>query len=184
MAIKTKGLTFDSATEQLVEVKADLKDARGEMTDFLKANKLKKGQDHSNHETAKVAKGWTKADNKISKLEEDRTTLQDFVKANKPKKERESKYSYPDGLDADGRKKFRTQIRAKAKRAGMTPDEYLDDPKAGDKIIAGKDAERAEKKSKKAPKAKKEKAEKSDKKVPKPKKKPKKSKAAEEEEED
>ena len=156
---KEKELTYDSAVKQLKGVKADLKEARNELNAFLKENKLKKTQDHSKDK--KHGKAYKALKATIKTLEEQRDDFQTFAKENKPKKERSYKYGYPEDIKTgDDRKKFRTKMRAKAKAAGVTPDEYLTDMEGYDKKVA---ATKADKKAAKKKPAKKDKADKAEK---------------------
>jgi hypothetical protein len=143
-----KKMTYDEAKEQLVNLRGDLKDARTALRDFLKENKLKRGVDHSNHETKKIAQKFKSLNKKITDFEAKKTELQTFIKENKPKAVRESKYNYPPEIEsALDKKKFRARMRAQAKRAGVDVDTYLGDPEKYDKEIAAKKPAKKEKKA-------------------------------------
>jgi len=172
MAKKKQELTYDSAKEQLVTVKTDLKTVLNERRALLKDNKLKKTEDHSKHKDKKIAKAYKDQTTSIDALEATKKELMDFMKANKPEKgERVTKYAYPDGFDAEQRKKFRANCRAAAKRAKVSLEDYLVDPAkydAADKEAKEKKA--AEKKPAKKKEGKKDKADKAETKDEKPKK--------------
>lgn len=177
---KKKPLTYDKAVEKLKATKEELKTKREEFQSFLKDKKLSKSEDHSAHKDEKIAKKFKRFKSEIEELQKKRDELDAFCKENKPKKERETKYNYPEGADADVKKKFRQNCRAKAKAAGVDLAEYLSDPAKYDAAVAikkeEKEKKKAEKESKKEKKA--EKSESSDK----PEKKKKKPKVQEEDE--
>lgn len=123
-------LTYQSAKEELPSAKEERDVAKQELQDFLKANKLKKGEDHSKNPDKKIAKGF-KAVKELYEGKQKRVeTLISFIKENKPApSERESKYNYPKGVETSAdKKKFRSIMRGKAKKAGVSLDKYLADP--------------------------------------------------------
>ena len=138
-------LDHDGAKEALVQVKADIKAKRDEFHAFLKENKLKRNVDHS--EDTKHGKKFKAFKTAIDKLTEQREAISAKVKETKPKKGagRKSKYEYPaDVTTPEQKKKYRTKMRAEAKKA----------EKAAAKAEGGNDARK--KKAKKKPAKKKE----------------------------
>lgn len=122
---KKQSMTYESALEDLKQVKEDLREARGEMSAFLKENKLKRNEDHSNHETRKIAAGFKRKKKAITDLETKKETLTQFCKDNKPKKERVTMYNYPEGIDNKEKKAIRTKARAAAKKLDIEVSDYL-----------------------------------------------------------
>jgi len=147
-------LTYESAKDKLAGVKEELPAAESQLKEYAKKNKMKGGKS----EDKKVQAGYDKIAGNIQDLKDRKARYTKFMKENKPKTDRESKYAYPSdcktGLD---KKKFRSVMRAKAKRAKVDIDTYLGDPAKYDKLVAAKDAEKVAKKEK--PKAKKKKEE-------------------------
>lgn len=148
------------------------KDARKAIDDFLKENKLTPMKDYTGKLEGKKQKAYDKLRAAWSEAKEVEAAAQTAYKALRPSKEREAKYEYPAGTD---KKKFRAQMRANAKRAGVTVDEYIKDREKYDaKVAEGKPKKekadkKADKKGKKEEKADKkaDKADKKKKKAPK-----------------
>ena len=133
---------YEELLKALEEKKAARKAVRAEMNQFLSDNKLKMGN-HSNHEDAKIAKGWKKLQEKYDKAKAEVEALEVDVKAAKPKKEREGKYDYPeDCVTADDKKKFRAKMRSKAKAAEKGEKKADKKAEKSDKAEEGKKAEK------------------------------------------
>jgi len=146
-------LTYDSAKEKLAGVKEEIPAKESQLKEYAKKNKVKGGKS----EDKKVQSGYNKIAQELQDLKDRKSKYIKFMKENKPKVERESKYAYPDDCKtALDKKKFRSLMRAKAKRAKVDIDTYLADPKKYDKVIAEKDAAKAAKKEKPKKKGKKE----------------------------
>jgi len=143
-------LTYESAKDKLAGVKEELPAAESQLKEYVKKNKVKGGKS----EDKKTQAGHDKIVSTIADLKERKARYIAFMRENKPQVDRESKYKYPvdckTGLD---KKKFRSVMRSKAKRAKVDIDVYLADPGKYDKLVAAKDAEKSAKKEK--PKAKK-----------------------------
>lgn len=143
--VKTK-LTYDSAKEKLAGVKEEIPAKETQLKEYAKKNKMKGGKS----EDKKIQSGYNKVTQELQDLKDRKSKYIKFMKENKPKVDRESKYAYPDdcktGLD---KKKFRSLMRARAKRAKVDVDTYLADPKKYDKLIAEKDAAKSAGKSEK-----------------------------------
>lgn len=141
----------DEAKAALPDLKEAHKVARIEYKKFCKEHKLEPEADSSGNE--KVGKKWSKLSEAVKKAREAQEACEKFIAENKPakeKKERASKYEYPAGLDANGKKKFRAAQRAEAKRA-----EKGDKPAKEKKSDKKKEeAPKEDKKSKKEKKAK------------------------------
>lgn len=190
---KTSGSfkSYDEAKKVKDEATAALKEARLEFKQFLKDTGLKRGKNYSKDK--KHGKPWNALNSKVEELEEQRKSAAAFMKEKKPKSDgpRATKYNYPDEIesikDKDEKqlemKKFRTKVRAAAKRAGVSVDEYLSDP-AGYDEKAKASKPKKEKKEKKDKVDKKSKAKKEDTEEEEPKKKAtKKAKTSKEKEE-
>lgn len=152
-------LTADEAKEKLTSAKEKLMAAKDAMKDFCKENKLKASEDHSNNEDAKVAKKWKKLNDEVV---EKQARVEKYTAAVKEAKKSgggiKAKYTYPKEVKTgEDKKKFRTETRAKAKKAGVSVDEYLKDPAKYADAIAKKskkaDKEEGKKKKKKTEEA-------------------------------
>jgi len=138
--------SYEEAEKAKKDLTASLGKARDEFRAFLKDNGLKNGKDYSGDK--KHGKMFNTLQGNISSLEEQRAAAIKYTKENKKAKapkERNTKYVYPDDvMNADdvslAKKQYRTKIRGKANRAGVSVDEYLQDP--------GKYDEQAKKKTK------------------------------------
>lgn len=168
MGDKKPKLSADEAKAKLASAKEKLIEAKDALASFCKENKLKKSEDHSTNEDAKIAKGWKKRKDAVDEQQARVEKYQGIYKeAKKSGKGIKAKYTYPkDVKTSEDKKKYRAEIRGKAKRAGCTVEEFLADPEKYEKIL----------------KAKSEKSESSKKKKEEPKKKKKKEKPAKEEE--
>lgn len=153
MKVKSK-LTYEGAKAELSSLKEELEVAKTELKDFLKANKLKRDEDHSAHADKKIAKGFKAVSEAVATKQARKDKLVEFMKANKPAPEaRESKYNYPAEVQTTlDKKKFRATMRSNAKKAKVDLDTYLANPTKYAKIIAEAvkaKAESGEKKKKK-----------------------------------
>jgi hypothetical protein len=153
--------SYEGAKAVKEDSTSQLKVKREEFRTFLKETGLKKGKDFSKDK--KHGKAWDKLNTAVEELEATRKSAIDFMKENKPAKSagpRATKYVYPDEVNnikdakeqSEAKKKHRTKIRAKAKRAGVNVDTYLSDPKAHDAAADSKKAEKKSKKTKAEPK--------------------------------
>lgn len=136
-------LTYDSAKEKLAGVREEIPAKESQLKEYAKKNKVKGGKS----EDKKAQSGYDKIAKELQDLKDRKFRYVKFIKEYKPKTERESKYAYPSdcktGLD---KKKFRSVMRAKAKRAKVDIDTYLADPAKYDKLVVAKDQEKAAKK--------------------------------------
>lgn len=159
-----KKLSAPEVKEKLGRAKERLAEAKDALSKFAKENGLKKGEDHSNNEDAKVAKGYKKVK---AELEEASGRVDKYSAMYKEAKKSsgggagiKAKYNYPKEVKTgDDKKKYRAETRAKAKKLGITPDEFLKDVEGNNKKVkALKAEEKPEKKKKKdEPKKKKKK---------------------------
>ena len=111
---KAKYKTFEEAQEAQVEGKTKVRDAKQNLTSYLKDNKLKRNVDYSNDK--KHSKKIEKLNNVITRASSNLEKINEAVKGLKPKKERTSKYDYPEGITADEKKKFRQKVRSEANK--------------------------------------------------------------------
>ena len=110
---KTK-MTLDEAVAAKETKLAELKEAKANLNEFKKENKIK---GDAEPEGEKLQKKYTKLQAAVETTQEELDAIKETVKELKPAKVRESKYEYPEGLDAKEKKKFRTAARAAAKKA-------------------------------------------------------------------
>lgn len=150
MSKKSK-LTYESAKAELSSLKEELEVSKSELKDFLKANKLKRDEDHSGHENKKIAKQWKALNDAVAGKRARKEELLEFLKNNKPAPApRETKYNYPAEVKTTlDKKKFRATMRTNAKRAKVSLDTYLANPEKYAKIIAEAAKSKAEKGEKK-----------------------------------
>lgn len=136
----------EGAGADLETIKAQLAEARKSLAELEKENDLKKGNDYSKHPDEKVAKSWRVRSKKVDEL----SALYADLKGKSTKKEkkekapaapREVKYAYPEGINADEKKKFRIKQRSNAKKAGVELDTFLKDPAKYADVIKAKEAE-------------------------------------------
>lgn len=107
-------LTYEEAQEALVNAKEDAKELKGEFKTFKKENKIKGNKEI---EDPKIKKSHDKLEAKVEKATAKVADLKEKVKELKPKADRQSKYTYPEGLDDKEKKKFRAKMRREAKAA-------------------------------------------------------------------
>lgn len=151
-----KAKTYEQAQEELASAKATRKECNEAMAEFLKENKLKKGEDYSGHSDEKIAKKWKKLAAAQTEARAAVTAAEEAEKALKPKAERASKYEYPeDVVTADDRKKYRAKMRnaAKAAEAGEKPAKKEKKAKDAEEAPAAEKASKKEKKDKKKDKS-------------------------------
>ncbi len=145
-------LSHDEAIEELATAKTSVTEKRDEFYAFLKENKLKRNKDYS--EDAKHGKKFSKFKTEIDKLVILRDGIKEQAKATKPKKAggRASTYEYPaDVTTPEEKKKYRTKMRAEAKKAEKAKEkaeapEVPADEKAAKKTAKKKPAKKASKK--------------------------------------
>jgi hypothetical protein len=152
-----KSLTAEEAKEKLTSAKEKLMEAKDALKAFCKENGVKATEDHSDHDDEKLAKKWKKLK---AEVDEKQARVEKYTTASKDAKKSggggvKGKYNYPkDVKNGADKKKYRTEIRAKAKKAGVTVDEYLKDPEkhAAAAEKPSKKDKKKEKKNKKAEK--------------------------------
>lgn len=140
-----KPKTVEEATQMVETLKAEISTDSEALKEFMKANKIKKGETPSDE---KIAKKYGKMVASLDKKRADRDAAKEAIKALTPKKSRESKYEYPaDVVTAEDKKKYRTKMRNAAKSEGKA--------KSKKEKKAEAPVEKSEKVSKKDKKAKK-----------------------------
>lgn len=154
MAKEGKTLTADEAKEKLTSAKEKLIAAKDDLKKFCKENGIKASEDHSDHDDEKIAKKWKKLRSEVDEKEARVEKYQALSKETKKSKgggAKKAKYSYPKECKTSADKKqYRTTVRAKTKKLGITVDEYLADPeKAEAKLAKMKGTDKKEKKGKK-----------------------------------
>lgn len=128
---KGKALSVEEAQEKLIAAKEKMVEAKDALVAFNKANGLKKGEDASNHEDAKIAKSWKKLketlDDRAKRVEKYQALTKGAKKTGQAPKA--AKYNYPaDVTSGDDKKKYRSLVRQKSRKLGITTDEYLANP--------------------------------------------------------
>lgn len=191
MAKEGKTLTAEEAKEKLSKAKEKLIEAKEELASYCKNKGLKKNEDHSAHEEEKIAAGWKKRNAAVQEAEQKVDKATEAYKAAKKGGKKEggagikAKYSYPkDITTADDKKKYRQEVRAKAKKLGITVDEYLADPEKYNAKLKEVKKGKSEKPEKEEKPSKKKSKEKEEEKPKKKKKKPAESAEAEASSED
>lgn len=139
-------LTYEGALAQQKEAKAAVKEAKGNLTDYYKENKLKRNQDYSadkkhGKKISNLEKEVKKASATLENLNEKVESLKDGA----PKKPKggvgRTKYDYPEDVKTpDQKKKYRQAMRAKA--AGKTP--KAEKPTKEEKVGKAKKAKKEE----------------------------------------
>ena len=153
--------TFDAAKEHLAGVKEELKIAKGELKNARKEMGLKGDEAPSKEKDQKKLKKLTDL---ITKKEADIEATREWMSNNKPKKEKTArplKYDYPEGADADMKKKIRQKARAAAKaeeKAKLKAEQGETPSKKEKKADKNEKAEKPEKAEKKKDKKKDKKA--------------------------
>jgi hypothetical protein len=132
--------TEEEAVEAVATFKEEVKSAKAALTDYYKANKLKRNEEHdadSKHgkKIAKLEKSVERNTDKLAKAKE-------AAKSLKPKKERAVKYDYPADMTPEEKKKYRAKMRSQAKKS--------DNPKKAKKAKSEATPEKKKKKSKKS----------------------------------
>lgn len=94
--------------------KETLKESRTALRTFKTENGIKRGKEP---EDAKVKKGLTAAEGKVTKAQEVLDAAKEVEKELRPKKDRVTKYDYPEGMSDKDKKKFRAKSRRDAKAA-------------------------------------------------------------------
>lgn len=122
MAKKAKVKAEETAGDPKKEALSKLNEAKSALTAYLKKNKLKRSDDHSEDKKhgskiAKLEKAIEKAQAAYEKLKA--PSKKKDKGAKKESAGRRTKYDYPaDIVSADDRKKYRQKMRAEAKAAG------------------------------------------------------------------
>lgn len=127
-----KKLSAEEVKEKLGRAKERLAEQKDSLAKFCKDNGLKKGEDHSNHADAKISKGFKKVkaevDEAVSRVDKYTGMYKEAKKAGGSGAGVKAKYAYPKEVKTgDDKKKYRAETRAKAKKLGITVDEYLKD---------------------------------------------------------
>lgn len=159
-----KKLSADEVKEKLGRAKERLAEAKDAVSKFAKENGLKKGEDHSNNEDPKIAKGYKKVkaemDEAAGRVDKYTSMYKDSKKSSSGVAGVKAKYNYPKEVKTgDDKKKYRAETRAKAKKLGITVDEFLKDVEGNNKKVKALKSEDkpAKKKKKDAPEKKKKK---------------------------
>jgi hypothetical protein len=125
MATKVKDL--DQAKKLATKAKNALLEAKKELTDFLKKNKLSRDEDHSKDK--KFGKEFKALNLEVEKanaaMDEANETVANFKPAKASKgggAGKATKYDYPEGLTPEEKKKFRIQARKGDKPAKAAKD--------------------------------------------------------------
>lgn len=165
-------LSAEEIKEKLSSAKEKAQEAKDALKAFCKENGLKKDEDHSSHEDEKIAKKFkalkAEVDEKAQRVQKWTAKLKETKKSGKGGGIK-AKYTYPkDVTSSADKKKYRSETRSKAKRAGCTVEEYLADPAKYDKILKDAKKEKESKKAEKGEKKKKSGEEKTEKKKKKP----------------
>jgi hypothetical protein len=109
--------TKEELKSALESSKEELTVAKGELKTFEKTNGLEKGGDHSKNE--KFGKKWQKIKDTVTKKEKTVEGIRaELAELKAEKAPRTVKYEYPkDVVSAEDKKKYRTKMRAAAKKA-------------------------------------------------------------------
>lgn len=154
-------LSAEEVKEKLSSAKEKLAEAKDALASFCKENGLKKGEDHSSHDDEKIAAKYKKlkaeVDEKNQRVEKWNSKYKDSKKSGKGGGIK-AKYTYPKEVKtSDDKKKYRSETRSKAKRAGCTVEEYLADPGKYAKLLEKKKVAKKASKEEAAPAKKKKK---------------------------
>lgn len=157
-----KKLSADEVKEKLGRAKERLAEAKDAVSKFAKENGLKKGEDHSNNEDPKIAKGYKKVkaemDEAAGRVDKYTSMYKDSKKSSSGVAGVKAKYNYPKEVKTgDDKKKYRAETRAKAKKLGISVDKFLEDVEGNNKKVKALKSEDkpAKKKKKEEPKKKK-----------------------------
>jgi len=111
----TKSKTYEEALENLDALKAELAEAKTDLREFKKENKIKRNKPV---EDEKIASQLEKKDKGVEALRDKVEEAKTEAKELKPRKERVTKYTYPDDCVTDkDKKKYRAKMRREAKKA-------------------------------------------------------------------
>lgn len=106
----------EAALEAVETAKATRNAANESMQEFLKENKLKKG-DHSEHEDKKVAKEYKRIAASQKEARAAFALAEEAAKALKPAKTRVTTYEYPKEITTpEDKKRYRAKMRTAAKQ--------------------------------------------------------------------
>lgn len=110
-----KPKSYDEALAQVEDLKTQLSEAKEDLREFKKENKVKRNKPL---EDAKLAAQLEKKEAEVEKLRTQMDELKEAAKELKPRKERQTKYEYPADCTTDkDKKKFRAAKRREAKKA-------------------------------------------------------------------
>lgn len=113
--------TYEELVEAQATAKTNLKEAKKNLTTYLKENKLKRSDDHSGDK--KHGKKIGALEKKIATCETRLEKATSTMKANKPATTRKSKYEYPaDVVTSEQKKKYRQAQRAAANKGAKDGD--------------------------------------------------------------
>lgn len=136
-----KPKTYDEALTQVEGLKEQLSEAKNDLREFKKENKVKRNKPLDD---PKLAAQLEKKEALVEKLRLQMDELKETARELKPRKDRVTKYDYPADCTTDkDKKKFRAKMRRETKKAAKGETEKASD-KPAKKVIKKKAQEEPE----------------------------------------